>query len=295
MMKEALSVTTGHYAHQTQHFIVARYAIDVAHHRRPLPSITDTLLVAERVRATLMGIYQRMLHTEKHGSGEKPYQERFFSQSFSGKDAGGRPLQGHRHCFFLPADEDGDGRIDHVTIVAEKDFTPDELRALDRLRQVRHGDGDPLRLLLVGLGSERHMKSPLFAESQTWVSATPFLASRYPKLRGTKRDRPEDYATPRAFAAHVLRQELDRLRERRPNLPTVVGIEPLEGLGPHGSLRPIQFRRFRDKPGDDGGRRPAGAFRVHLAAPVQGPLCLGHSCHFGLGLLRGEDSGIGQS
>ena len=108
----------------------------------------------------------------------------------------------------------------------------------------------------------------------------PFVVTRFPKRRGTKRDRPEDYATPRAFARLVLRQEI----ARRSELPGVVSIEDEELIGP-GRLRSIQFKRFRNKPGDDGGRRPAGGFKITFAEPVPGPLCLGHSCHFGLGLF----------
>ncbi len=86
----------------------------------------------------------------------------------------------------------------------------------------------------------------------------------------------------------MLRQELARLRQRRLDVADVVAIQSLEGLGPRRTLRPLQFQRFRTKAGDDGGRRPSGAFRIVLAAPVRGPLCLGHSCHFGLGLFVPE-------
>src|SRR5438309_10856854 len=89
--------------------------------------------------------------------------------------------------------------------------------------------------------------------------------TRYPKLRGSKRDRPEDYASPRAFTRHVLRQEL----QRRPGLPEIVSIEDEEVIGRH-QLRPIQFKRFRSKSNDDGGRRPADGFRITFAAPVRG-------------------------
>jgi CRISPR-associated protein Csb2 len=261
---------------------VARFLLDGP----VLPLVTDTLPVAEAFRRESLGRCRRVLM----GNGMEPGKVELCNQcpSLMGKDAAGRPLRGHRHAFFVPADEDGDGRIDHVTVVAEQGFTAAEVRALDRLRQVRHGEGEPLRLLLVGLGSERDLLSPLFAASPVWVSATPFLATRYPKLRGTKRDRPEHYATPRDFAAHDLRQQLERLRERRPDLPAIVAIEPMEVLGPQGSLRPIQFSRYRQKAGDDGGRRPSGAFRILFAAPTKGPLCLGHSCHFGLGLFWPE-------
>jgi CRISPR-associated protein Csb2 len=269
-------------------YTVARYALDVAWGRRPLPLVTDTLPAAEAVRRELLrrcaGVLRRQgIEADKHSLVEH-------CPAVVGKDALGRPLRDdHAHAFFLPADEDGDGRIDHVTLVAARGFSAEEVQALDRLRQLPWGDGEPpspLRLLLVGLGDlggERDVAAPLLAPpagGRVWVSATPFVVTRYPKRRGTKRDRPEDYASPRDFARHVLRQEL----ERRPDLPPIVSIDDLEWIGPH-RLRTIQFKRFRSKPGDDGGRRPAGGFRITFAAPIRGPLCLGHSCHFGLGLF----------
>ncbi len=75
----------------------------------------------------------------------------------------------------------------------------------------------PLRLLLVGLGSARELRVPLVEPSAVWLSATPFLASRYPKPRGRKRD-PRELLQPAgrlAFAGRVLGEELARLRERR--------------------------------------------------------------------------------
>jgi hypothetical protein len=82
-----------------------------------------------------------------------------------GKDADSQVLKGHGHAFFLPAGEDGDGRIDHLAVVAADGFSADEIRALDQLRQVRFGEGDPLRLLLVGLGKEAGCSTPLFVRS----------------------------------------------------------------------------------------------------------------------------------
>jgi len=256
---------------------VARFALDGP----VLPSVTDTLPLAEDFRRNLL----RKCRAVMRSQGIEPAKEQLAARcpSLTGKDPDGTPLRGHQHAFFLPIDEDNDGRIDHVTVVAERGFSAEEVRALDRLRQLPQDEGDPLRLLLVGLGGEREVLSPLFAVSATWVSATPFLVSRYPKRRGQKRDQPEHYATPQDFLKHILRQELGRLRERRPDLPEVLSIEE-EMIGAH-RLRPIQFARFRSKRGDDGGRRPAGGFRITFAAPLRGPLCLGHSCHFGLGLF----------
>jgi CRISPR-associated protein Csb2 len=263
---------------------VARFALDAP----VLPLVTDTLPVAEAVRWALMGIYQRRLHVQTFGSDQPPFRERFYPPTLAGKDGEGRPLRGHGHAYFLPTDEDADGRIDHVTIVARSGFTVDELRSLERLRQLRPADrdADPLRLLLIGLGTDRDFRSPLFDTSAVWVSATPFTVTRYPKRRGQKRDRPEDYATPQHFGAHVLRQELDRHRQANADFPDFA-IETMPGIGPR-QLRPIHFQRFRQKASDDGGRRPAASFRIRFAEAIPGPLNLGHSAHFGLGLFLPE-------
>jgi CRISPR-associated protein Csb2 len=261
-------------------FTLARYALDAP----VLPLATDTLPLAEAVRREWMRKCAYVLKRRGIESDRRALAE--YCPAVVGKDAEGRPLrEGHSHAFVLPADEDGDGRIDHVTIVAGRGFSPDEVAALDRLRELHDSPLTthhlPLRFLLVGLGNKADFTtSPVLASSAGWVSATPFIVTRYPKLRGTKRDRPEAYATPHAFARHVLHQEL----QRRPELPGIVSIEHLDYIGPR-RLRTIQFKRFRNKPGDDGGRRPAAGFRITFAAPIRGPLALGHSCHFGLGLF----------
>jgi len=54
-------------------------------------------------------------------------------------------------------------------------------------------------------------------------------------------------------------------------------------------LRPIQFKRYRAKGDDDGGRRLAGTFRLTFSGKRQGPIVIGHSCHFGLGLFLPQD------
>jgi len=264
---------------QVQTLSLARYALDAP----VLPLVTDTLPVAEAVRTALMGRYQRLLHQRKFGHAEKPYQEQFRSPTLAGKDADGQPLRDHRHAYFLPVDEDRDGRLDHVVVFAPAGYSADEVQALGRLRSLRLGETE-LRVMLVVLGQPADFNTPLFAPAAVWTSATPFVVTRFPKLRGQKKDRPEDRATPQLFAAHVLRQELDRLRARRPDLPPVVAVDLQDGIGPQ-RLRPIQFARFRNKTSDDGARRPAAALRITFAQPTPGPLALGHSAHFGLGLF----------
>ncbi len=80
---------------------------------------------------------------------------------------------GPGQAFFLPTDEDGDGRIDHLTVSATRGFDDLEVRALDRFRELRWGDGDPLRFLLVGLGRQDDFRSRLFQAARVWRSARP--------------------------------------------------------------------------------------------------------------------------
>lgn len=266
---------------------IARFALDGP----VLPLVTDTLPVAEALRRALMGRYQGLLRRDRYGESNHPHTERFVSPAFSGKDPSGQPLrEDHTHAFYLPTDEDGDGRLDHVTVFARGEMDRNEVRALGAIRRI-HIDESEWHLALVGLGAEANFtQTPLFELSKEWVSATPFLVTRHMKRRGRRRDPRAWFEQPSGreeFIQHVLREELDRR-----GLPgSEAKIELLETIGPR-HLRPLQYRLYRSKRGDDGGRRPRGAFRITFREAVPGPIVLGHSCHFGLGLFLPPLSGV---
>lgn len=264
----------------------ARYVIDSP----VLPLVQDTLTVAELARRYLMGSYRRYEERRLRAEGINDFPLPR-SEVFSGKNAEGQPLKDHGHAYFLPTDEDNDGRLDHITIIAERGFSRLELAVIDCLRLLNRGPDLPkLDLLLVDLGQNNDIRSPLSAESRVWTSRTPFLVNRHQKTRGRKRDAPELLGPENRlhFVQAVLREELGRLAERRDDIPGIRGIivEPLEDnrIGARG-LRSIQFKRSRAKRGDDGARRAAGGFRIIFPEPVRGPICLGHSAHFGLGMF----------
>ena len=265
---------------------VARYTLDST----VLPLATATLPVAERARAALMARMPR------DGDQRRP------SRIFSGKDALGRPLVGHGHAYFLPTDEDGDGRLDHLTVFAKDGFGEDEARAIDHLRVLRPIGNEPeIRLLLLGIAQENQFQVPPLGPAETWVSATPFIATRHPKKNGVRRDPPELLQDPKKFIAATLEEELERLNQRWGM--SIPDVEPLldeagvfricpsqwqEGaVGPR--RRAIEFKRFRSrKSPDDGGRRRSGFFKLRFPEPVRGPISLGHSAHFGMGLFLPE-------
>lgn len=250
---------------------VARYVLD----HKPLPSLLRSVGVGELARQAIMSIYGRK-------------GERNTSSVLSGH-SGGEPLGGqHRHAFFLPTDEDLDGRIDHLTVVSPEGFGPDEIHALGQVDKLWTGRGkdseDVARLLLLGLVpiDEMRAQSDWFRPTTVWESATPFVLTRFPKRHrtgalkyngfGEQKDGPEDQ----------VRRELS-LR----GLPAPVAVERLDRCRLAGgrSLHWLQFHRWRSK----GGGASSGfayGFRVTFAEPVAGPLALGYGCHFGLGLFR---------
>lgn len=269
---------------------VAYFALDAS----VLPLVEETLKIAEFSRRTLMGLYRRI--EERRMYGGKPYQqdaELPKSSVFSGKNSEGIPLQGHRHARYLLLDEDDDGRIDHLVVYAEMGFGLGEVKAIDAMRLIKLDEGDPIHVVLLALGQREIVNKPnILGPSRTWISVTPFIASRYQKRYGQKKD-PTDLIgvdKQRAFAAHVLTEEI--IRHAGPegiNVPgfSVEELNPEHRIGRKG-LRPIQFKRYRNKRSDDGGRRPSGAFRITFSEEITGPVCFGHSSHFGMGLFIAE-------
>jgi CRISPR-associated protein Csb2 len=276
-------------------FSVARFVLDVAEGRRPLPLVTETLPFAETVRSALIG-----LHYERTGR---------HSRIFTGKDESGNPLGTHGHAFYLPTDEDHDGRIDHVTVFAADSFSRDDVSALDRLRSIsfgKEGEAEPdggtrrrrptHRLLLIGLDQDRPGSVSAFGPAAVWVSVTPYIAYRHFKERGKKRD-DRAFIPPEAmpaFMEHVMgedwkqRGDLAHLPQPKIEYLPKPHEMPPEGLG--WRHRSLQFRRARNRPGDDGYSRPFGAFRLSYPERVHGPISLGYACHFGMGAFRPKTS-----
>ena len=244
---------------------VARYAI----HADVLPSLTEALSVGELMRRALMS-----------RSSAAPV--------FAGKDEDGEPLTGHQHAYILPADDDDDGRLDHIVVYCQGGFDAEARRTLGRVKRLWQGAEQPeLGLLLTSLGDPRSLggtrrerdETPLLATSRVWESRTPFVLVRHPKRcrdgtpklhgDGTWIDGPEDQVR-RELAAR--------------GLPELERIDPWPHTEARGhALRWLHFRRHR-KAGH-GRQGPPGAFgfRLTFAGPVTGPVALGYGAHFGLG------------
>ena len=57
----------------------------------------------------------------------------------------------HAHAFWMP-DPNKRGEIEHVLVHAPGGLSPEAMRVLTALQQIKRGEGEPLRLMLEGFG-----------------------------------------------------------------------------------------------------------------------------------------------
>jgi CRISPR-associated protein Csb2 len=232
---------------------------------KPLPRIEDAVRTGESLRAAAMGRAKRLLGPDA------------LPNLLSGHDLGEHNR--HAHAFWLP-DPNERGEIEHVFVHAPGGLSSEAMRVLNALQQIRHGEGEPLRLMLEGFGTASQFDriTRLTGEGAVWRSVTPYLHPWHLK-------KPE-IRTPEATAAAILGQLRREWCARGSELPDIVDIRELPSIQHGGrALRPLHFHRFRRKSGlmqpDALGR----LLELRFAQPVRGPIALGFACHFGLGLF----------
>ena len=213
------------------------------------------------------------------------------SEAITGKTADGVPLEGHEHAHYFAADEDGDGRLDHVTVYCPRGFDQADVEALGSLRTIyRRGNAPDVRMILIGLGTIKSlvasaqqpheytasMTRPLpqaVLTSSRWRSVTPFSLPRFPNRGGGKPPRPRDLPEAQLTQELIVR-----------GFPEPVSIKRIDGYQPNGRplVRWLEFhtRRFKGTQG-----KGLVGFEIEFAEPVGGPIAVGFGCHFGLGLF----------
>jgi CRISPR-associated protein Csb2 len=236
----------------------------------------DVLPLMERALPT-MALFRRAL-LSKVGDEQQLGQ----CQELTGKDAEGRPLRGeHRHAHFIPIalDTRSPRRIDHILVHAPMGFGPLAERALRCLRSTWAKGMDDIAVTLIGIGkraSFRNVAGEPVAElgsSATWVSRTPFVPPRFLKSHGTD------------SLEGQIRSELERR-----GLPALGATLSIAAPSDESSVgrEARWFREFARTRQGSRGMPPGGVFHVTLTltSPVEGPLCLGWGCHFGLGVFK---------
>lgn len=226
------------------------------------PRAALTVPVADRVRFALM----------RACSGSIPSQ-------VLGKDASGRPLIGHRHLYTLPIGRPGaDAKLEDILLWTRHGLEPDTLAMLDVLAErgghLRLDQRAGLRLEVLERGGPEVLATSLsrvFGPASVWRSVTPFVAPRYGKYRrGRRVDEPAE-------------QIATLLAENYAVVPTQ--ITPMTEPAEH--WRGFVQRRFKDPRSPS---RHASGWILHFAAPISGPIVLGHGAHFGLGRFEAVPS-----
>lgn len=269
---DCLTVHSMHQSAKSQHvegIRLVRYALT----GKPLPQVINTLPTAELARRSVMAQYGRM-------TGGKA------SSVLSGKAIDGTPLTNHMHAYYLPTDENGDGRLDHLNVYVPRALNEDELTALKNTRVLYQSEGNPeIGLMFLGQGDAADVARHAFGSACVWESITPFVLGRHPKhfrtgapkLRenGLQADGPED----QVLSEWILRQEID------PTLPTLLKVEFLHDCRLKGrTIGWHTFRHWRSSKGIAGPGLLYG-FRLYFDKEVQGPISLGYASHFGMGMF----------
>jgi len=240
--------------------MISRFALSSA----VLPRLTDAVFLGERMRQALMA-KSRGLNGSEHAL-----------PVFSGKGADGLRLDDdHSHAFYLPSDEDGDGRIDHMTVYATQGFDKYAQQTIGMLKKLWGSGGHDIHTVLIGVGQPqdyggfvmRDGQAPTLAQSRIWRSVTPYVLTRHPKRNG--KDSP------------MLQVGRDLLRR---GFPTPEHMEHLDHTKIMGrKVRWLEFRRSRNRGGGQLADSRGFGFEIVFAEPVRGPIALGYGCHFGLG------------
>jgi CRISPR-associated protein Csb2 len=264
---------------------IARFLLDGP----VLPLATDTVRVAESFRRAAMGRFARWcLRCPDEGESFRraDTSDAYSSPILSGKELNSEIRQDHRHAYYLPTVEGIDPRrITHMTVTAEDGFGRGEIAAFTALRDLILGQGSmKLRVQLVGLGQRANFSTSLLRKSTVWESVTPFVAHRHLKQRGPKRDLldPDLDDWRFAFLQLTARELIEQHYGTSP-----MAIEPAKGNS--GSLRAIDFRRYRENRRPESQGRWFGFLRIQFAKPLTGPLTIGYGSHFGLGLFAAAE------
>lgn len=244
-----------------------------------LPPADRVVLATQRFRGAALAVAMRQLCPEL----ERPQFEdlspemRDLLSGLTGKDANGEPTAGNRHLALLPFDDGANQRI-----VAFKRGGFEELERIALLgasrRLVRWGPADDECFSCVPLPGVGDDIAPLLGPSRIWQSHTPFVPPPH-RHRFRKTGKPRPGESPE-------RQIVLLCEKMGFPPPATVALSP-------DTCAVLLHRTWeqRQLPYEERGaaRWPGFWVRLTFGEPVTGPLFLGHSCHFGLGLFAIAD------
>jgi len=209
--------------------------------------------------------------------GELSVEERGHLSLIRGIDGAGGRVDGAATTFFALIPDEG-GQPTRLVCWRASPFSDEEidafLAATERPLAWERGSAD-WQVRLVPMPSSVPRPADYWSSGKVWVSATPFVlpAGRH-RVRGS--GRPRTGESPEAS----LRKLLCRFGLPEPQ------VEPADGNPGWVTIHETPGERGRQAAERGTRMRLGHCLRVEFPGPVPGPLCVGHSCHFGLGLFR---------
>lgn len=281
-----------HLISSKPHFPSTLHVVQFAVGGRVYPQLREWIRVTERFRGRALKELARLLtcNTDaQFASLPTELRERF--ALFSGKSATGMPLYSDRHTYFalLP---DKFGLPTRLVCFRREPFQPEEVAALmaasefpcswrypsNRVPSVR----DEWQIRFVPLPFETPAPPGLTfgaPASATWTSATPYVTPG-----GRRRFRKNGRLRPGETPERLLGKLLAAAGHPPAVLESLTEETQAEWVAVHETPEQrLHRRRNRTR-----AVLPGFRFRLTFPQAVSGPICLGHSCHFGLGLFVPE-------
>jgi CRISPR-associated protein Csb2 len=203
-----------------------------------------------------------------------PTEVRERAAGLAGKDASGVPMEGHRHAHYLLWSDD-ERHYTRLVVWRKDPFEPEEIDALLRAAgrplgwAAQGAQADAWRVRLVALPLECLPPPGLDGVSaREWRSVTPFVPPRH-HLRPSGRARPEE-----ALDGQIATE----LRNRGVHVPFDADADAPEWVAVHHPRSAVG--------GTTWAHRRGYRLRLRFQASVAGPIIIGHSATFGLGLFR---------
>jgi CRISPR-associated protein Csb2 len=236
------------------------------------PHYKDTVLITERFRNRILGCFTKLRTGNPHMRwADAPDDVRQQALLLSGRDFEGLPAKGHRHAsLLLYGDAETPSRL---CLWRAEPFNDTEQRAILNAANtplpLNHKD-DPWTLNLVPL--DKLVAAPNGLDGKTthrqWRTLTPYVPPRHVFGRSGKEK----------SGCSVIEQLLEELSER--------GFDTAGLRTESSDIGWVNLHRNKSALGGRTNNNKRGyKAELNFPEPVKGPISLGHSCHFGLGLF----------
>jgi len=228
---------------------------------KPLPRILDAILIGEALHASIIKWW-----CNKNKLLPVP-------SIFTGRDQENKILtSGHKHAFYFAEDHNNDGYIDHMVLYVPDGIPPNVWAVIEALHELAiylDGNLNRCQILLEGTGDLHDFSClPLMKESREWESDTPYLHPWHVHKNG-------------GFGVKEQLEKELMLKGYKDFI--VVQVDNIEKKGKQ--IKPWHFNLKRRKKNDVSPDSSGSFWKIKFNEAVQGPISVGHSCHFGLGLF----------